>query len=100
MHAKKDTDDVLLDMLAAAASRAIDHKVTGVVDGDNYFLLETITNERLRGQIDSNGEMIFVYPHKPRITSISAFTYQQNITKQAYTVDPTRIDILDRKSVV
>jgi hypothetical protein len=80
-----------LALLVTAASRAIDRKCTGVPDAVDYFKLETVTGEVLVGQVDYLGGSILCYPHKPIITSVTAFSYQASIVDTAYTVDPTRI---------
>lgn len=93
LRTQKNTDDQILQRVITAASRAIDRKCTGVPDAVNYFMLETVTGERLNGQVDYMGQSILTYPHKPIITAVSAFAYQQNITTLAYSVDPSRIDL-------
>jgi hypothetical protein len=84
-------DDSLVSTLITAASRAIDRKCTGVPDASNYFVLESIVNERLQGQMDSTG-MILLYPHKPIIQSVTAFSYQQDITQPITTVTMDRVE--------
>lgn len=86
------TDDATLNRLITAASRAVDRKCTGVPDAVDYFKLETITGEKLRAQIESSGQSIICYPHKPIVTSCTAFAFQGNITLPAVTVDPSRIE--------
>lgn len=93
LHATANADDALLGKLITAASRAVDRKCTGVPNAVDYFKLETITAERLRGQMDYKGTII-CYPHKPIITAVSSFSYQENVTKEAYTVDAARIEII------
>ena len=67
-------DDALLGTLITAASRALDRFCTGTVEGDNYFQLESVTDEETGGQIDYRG-MILCYPHKPLIHSVEAFAF-------------------------
>lgn len=92
MHATSNTDDVLLAKLVTAASRSLDRECTGVPDGINYFMTETVANESLEGLVDYTGQSIICYPHKPIITAVTAFSYQQNITTPSYTVDVSRIE--------
>ena len=92
-------DDGLLGTLVTAASRAWDRKCTGVPDALNYFASGSAADEVLTGQIDYLGESIICYPHKPIITSVSAFSYQANIIGTEYTVDPSRIDIRGPKVI-
>ncbi len=89
IHAKATADDALLALLVTAASRAWDRKCTGVPDAHNYFATETIVGEVLAGQIDREGT-IYCYPHKPIITSVSAFGYRRNPVEQTFTVDAVR----------
>jgi hypothetical protein len=86
MHAVGNTDDALLEKLITAASRSIDRECTGVPDGLNYFMTETVVNEVLEGLLDYTGQSIICYPHKPIITAVTAFSYQENITKTAYPI--------------
>lgn len=86
-------DDTLIDTLITAASRAWDRKCTGVPDAIDYFVSGSVSGEVLVGQISSDGTKILCYPHKPIIDSVSSFSFQENITKTAYTVDPTRIEV-------
>jgi hypothetical protein len=96
MHVKSSgstVDDALLNSCITAASRAIDRYCTGTVEGDNYFASGSVTGEILAGQVDYLGTNILCYPHKPLITSVQSFTYQENITKTAYSVASGRIQI-------
>lgn len=92
LHGKLSTDDALLGTYVTACSRAIDRKCTGVPDGDNYFRLDTVTDELLYGQADVFGEQILCYPRKPLVTSVQSFSWRINVTQTEYTVDPSRIE--------
>ncbi len=85
-------DDVLLSAIITSASRAIDRRCTGVADvsAHNYFMLEAVTNEKLSGLVNQDGEII-CYPHKPQIDSIQAFSYRKNIVEPEYTLDVSRV---------
>lgn len=99
MHIKSgsSTDDGLLSLLVTAASRAWDAKCTGVVDGENYFASGSVVGERIVGQVGRFGDSIICYPHKPIITSISSFSYQERVIDSSYTIDIDRIDIMGPK---
>jgi hypothetical protein len=90
LHSESSTldpspDKTLVDQLITAASRAFDRLCTGVPDAesDDYFQLETITNEILLGQISRYGQ-VFLYAHKPVVTAVSALSYRVRI-KDAWT---------------
>ena len=85
-------DEALLATLVTAASRAWDRKCTGVVDAVDYFVSGSVVGEVLVGQVDYTGSRIICYPHKPIISSVSSFSYRENITKTAYTIDAARIE--------
>ncbi len=97
IHAEKTTDDALLALLVTAASRAMDRRCTGVPDAVDYFKLETITNERILGQVSSVTGEIICYPHKPYITAVNEFIFQANVTTTQYTVDPSRVEALGKR---
>ena len=88
LHVKSGStvDDALLAKLITDASRAMDKKATGVPYADDYFKLETVTNEQLLGQVNYDGKFILVAPHKPLVTSVTAFAYQEDPTTTLYTV--------------
>lgn len=73
------TDDTLMDALITSASRAIDRRVTGTVEGDNYFELEDITDELLNGVVDKQGNIVCA-PHKPIVNSVASLSYRWNPT--------------------
>ena len=86
------TDDALLAAMITSASRALDRRCTGVADlsAHNYFQWEAVSNEKLNGLINSDGEII-CYPHKPQIDTVTAFSYRKNIVETEYTVPVSRV---------
>lgn len=81
-------DTGYLGFLVSAVSRDIDHHCTqGVSDGtsDNYFALETKTDELLRGRFDNHGVLKF-WPHKPSIGAILALSFRGNPTQPYQTI--------------
>jgi hypothetical protein len=92
MGAQTTVDDSRLVRIITEVSRAIDRHCTGVPDAVDYFKLEDVANEQLRGQIDLNGRII-CYPHKPIVNSVSAFSFRESIIGTSYTVASTRIDV-------
>lgn len=94
MHVQSETsvDDTLLLQCVQAASKMFDRMCTGVPDSSDYFLLEDIESERLTGLIDYSGQRIICYPHKPVITSVTAFSYQKTIIDTLYAVDVARVE--------
>lgn len=89
-----DTEDTQLAQLVTEASRAVDRFCTGVgtYESDNYFALETKTDEILNGIVNKDGEII-CYAHKPIVQSIAEFHYRKNAIEPEKSVDPSRIDI-------
>ena len=71
------TDDALLNLLIASASRSIDRVATGVdsTEADDYFELASITDEALVGQLDNFGNIV-CGPHKPQINAVSSLSYR------------------------
>jgi hypothetical protein len=92
IHATLSYDDALLGKLVTAASRAFDRKCTGVPDAVDYFKLETVVGEVLKGQVDWQGSNILCYPHKPIITSVTAFSFSERIIDTVTVVDVLRIE--------
>jgi len=91
MDSKETTADAdLLDYITRA-SRVIDNLCVGVPGGQNYFGTETIVDELLtNGLIDSYG-VLRVYPHKPAIQTVSAFSYRFGLTRPWSDVDLARV---------
>ena len=91
--AQSVTDDTLMSKLITEASRTIDRYCAGGnLKSDNYFAFETITDELITGQVDSNGRII-CRPRKPFVASISSFSYRSTPSSPWTTVDPAMIDI-------
>ena len=88
LHATQAADDALIGTLITAASRAIDRKVTGAVEPAtaNYFELETIVGETIRGMFGTN-QQIVVYPRKPFIASVSQMQYRASPMDPWSTID-------------
>ena len=90
-------DDVLLGNVITAASRAWDRKCTGVPDAINYFASGSVVNEVLVGQVDAFGQKILCFPHKPIVSAVQSFSFQENITQALYSVDPSLIEVYGPK---
>lgn len=86
-------DDPLLELLVTAASRAWDRLCTGTPEAIDYFISGSVVGEVLKGQVDYTGGMILCYPHKPVITSVQSFAYQENVVKTSYSVDVSRVEV-------
>ncbi len=72
------SDDVLLARMITEASRAADRHCAGFVNySDNYFQIETITDDSRKGLLDRDGN-ILVYARKPLVSSVSGFSYRYN----------------------
>lgn len=87
-------DDALISRIITEASRAIDrHVAGGMLKSDNYFLLETITDELLNGQVDAQGR-ILCRAHKPLVASVStaAFRYAPSMSWVTVLTDNITID--------
>jgi hypothetical protein len=72
-----DASDDELNLIIEAVSRAIDRRCTHGASSDNYFKLESISSELLKGIITSTGQ-ILCYPHKPRITEVTSFEWRSS----------------------
>ena len=70
-------DDTVIGTAITAASRAIDHMVTGssTNDADSYFGTSTKTADLLHGTINNEGD-ILVYLHKPNCSIPTSFSYR------------------------
>lgn len=70
-------DDDLLGKAITAASRFLDHHCTGVFhsEADNYFELDDVADEEIRGQIDRQGRLL-CHPHKSNVNSVAALAYR------------------------
>lgn len=81
-------DATRLPEVCAAASRAIDRLCTGVPgESDNYLLLESVTNQILKGTVDANGGLL-CYPRKPRVVSVSSLSWRWSPRDLWETVEP------------
>jgi hypothetical protein len=92
LHIAESTDDALLATLVTAASRAIDRKCTQSTapEAENYFALETVSEELLRAQVDGSG-VLKCWPHKPTLASVSSLTYRRTPLEIWTTVATDRI---------
>lgn len=90
---EQTTDDALLALLITSASRAIDRKCTGVTfsDCEDYFKLETVTDELTRGQLASGGSVLCA-PRKPEIVSVSSMSYKLVYNEDWITVNADSIE--------
>ena len=88
MDSTKSTDDAELSVIITAVSRALDRKCTGATDSDNYFMIEAVTDELIRGQV-ANGGSVLCHPHKPKVTSIEAISYRFYPQNDWVSIDPT-----------
>jgi len=77
LHIESTGDDTLIARFVTAASRAIDRYCAGTQNSgsDDYFALETVTDEILRGVVDEEGTL-HLWPHKSQIASVSALSYR------------------------
>lgn len=69
--------DAELTQIMTAVSRAVDRRCTSALNSDDYFKIETITDEEVAGQINRTGQVV-CYPHKPRVQSVSEFSYRHS----------------------
>jgi len=88
MDTTKATDDTEIGVLITAVSRAIDRKLTGSPDSDDYFKIETVTDELIRGQIAKGGSVL-CHPHKPKITSVTSIEYRFYPQNSWVAISPT-----------
>ncbi len=85
-------DVALLSRLITAASRDIDKHCAGSQLAVDYFKLETVTDDQVRGRVDVDGTVL-CFPHKPVIQSISAVSYRPTPLDNWRSVDPTLAEI-------
>ncbi len=76
LHVKGVLDNSLLDRLVTAASRTVDRLCTGSPTAADYFKLDTVVNEKLKGVVDADGN-ILCWPHKCPVNSVSAVSYRE-----------------------
>jgi hypothetical protein len=82
----KTVDDAILSKFITDASRSMDKTATGVPYAENYFMTETVVGEQLLGQVNYDGKYILVAPHKPLVTAVTAFSYQEDPTTVLFAV--------------
>jgi hypothetical protein len=87
----ESADDVLLAELITQASRAIDRFCAGV-NSDNYFARETLLDVITKGRIASDG-VLFCWPPKPIIESISALAYRYSARENWIVLDVSGVEI-------
>lgn len=76
MDSTETFQDSMLSYYITAASRMIDNLCTSQPDVQDYFKLETITDEVLTNAVVDYAGILTVFPHKPRITSITSLAYR------------------------
>ena len=85
-------DDVLSDYITRA-SRLLDRLCTSQPNVSDYFMQEDVANEVLtNGAIDYDGRL-FVWPHKPIITAVTALAVRYSLKSGWNAVDTTLISI-------
>ena len=89
-------DDTLLSTCITAASRAMDRYVTRAVNSDNYFALETKTNEEISGRIDAEGSVV-CWPRKPVTSSVSSMSWRARPRDSWAAVESSDIQIHDAR---
>lgn len=77
MGANSNASDTLLATIATAVSRAVDRYCTGAMQSDDYFKLETLSNETRygRGRLCADG-MLRVWPRKPVVSAVTALEWK------------------------
>jgi len=100
LGATETTDDTLLERLVTAASREIDRRCTGVVrmDAVNYFELEDVADEMLRGFVDREGRIV-CYPRKAQVNSVSSLAYRTSPMEAWVEVDSEAV-VVEEAEVV
>ncbi|RJR09990.1 hypothetical protein C4588_04175 [Candidatus Parcubacteria bacterium] len=61
--------------IITAVSRAIDRHCSRMAISNDYFKLETVTDEQGKGIVSSDGN-IFYWARKPKVQSVMAFAYR------------------------
>lgn len=90
LRVKEDVDDNLLVRVITAASRAVDKACGGSQQAANYFELETIANEEIKGQMDVAGKLL-CWPHKSIIQAVTALSYRFTPLHGWTTVEVSRL---------
>lgn len=75
LGSSETTDDSLLAALITQASRAIDRHCAGFANSDNYFANAIMTDEVLPALVSADG-VLFCWPRKPNVESVSALAYR------------------------
>jgi hypothetical protein len=94
LHVTGSGDDALIGQLVTAASRSVDRLCTGSPKAVDYFALADVTNERLHGVVDVDGN-INVWPRKSPVNSVATFAYRQTPVEGWLTVDLTNPDFAE-----
>jgi hypothetical protein len=94
LGATETTDDTLLEGLVTAASREFDRRCTGVnrMDAVDYFELEDVADEMLRGFVDKEGRIV-CYPRKGQVNSVSSLAYRTSPLEGWVEVDSEAVSI-------
>ena len=86
LHVKGALDNTLIARLVTAASRTVDRLCTGSMNGDNYFTLADVVNERLSGVVDVQGN-ILCWPKKAPVNTVKSISYRESPIGGWNTVD-------------
>ena len=94
--------DALITRLVSASSADIEEYCTQVRQPRcaDYFKLETVSDELLRGLFYTADDNFYFWPHKPTINSVTSVEYRVNPTFQWTTANVANIEIRDSAVVV
>jgi hypothetical protein len=92
LDATEETDDDLLEECITAASRAVDRHCSGRTDIDDYFALETVTDEIGLGRAAVAGYISYLCA-KPVVTVVSAFSWREKPADGWDSVDLAQVEV-------
>lgn len=94
IHGLTTGRDALITRLVTAVSRRTDRYCAGTneVDSDNYFQLADVANEVLYCNVQQF-EKLLIFPHKPRIVSVSSIMWRGRPDQSWNTVAANQIEV-------
>lgn len=92
LDAQEVADDTLLEECITAASRAVDRHCAGRTDSNDYFMLETITDEIGIGRAAFAGFISYLCA-KPVVTVVSAFSWREKPADEWDSIELEQVEI-------
>lgn len=91
MDSTESYQDSTLSFYITAASRLLDNLCTSQPGVQDYFKLESISNEELTNAVVDSAGVLTCFPHKPRFTSVESLSYRFSLRNSWQTANPAYI---------